>query len=159
MAMVDVLDNQEFHNPVDLPQIDHHPGCFINGSADRYLELVVVAVVSRACPEHLAVAGLVPLRPGKNVSSREGQPSRHVNSLQLIHTYMRKSTVTRITSRLLPQLLPAGSGTASMMSLGCQPNTWLRFRAVNGRRPPTATLSQPSGSARQCSGRWCMSPT
>ena len=92
MAMVDILDHQDFHNPVDLPQIDHHPGFFINGSADSYLELVVVAVVSRACPEHLAIAGLVPLRPHQNVPSRERQPSRHVYSRHLIHPYMGKST-------------------------------------------------------------------
>src|ERR1700731_1269289 len=94
MAMVDVLDNQEFHNPVDLPQIDHHPGFFINGSADGYLELVVVAMVSRACPEHLAIAGLIPLRPDKNVSSRERQPPGHVDARQLAHPHMGKSTQT-----------------------------------------------------------------
>src|SRR5260370_38716143 len=100
MAMVDVLDDQDSHNPVDLPQVDHHPGFFINGSADSYLELVVVAMVSRACPEYLTIAGIVPLRLDKNGSSREGHPSRQADARWLIHPQMGKSTSTRITSRL-----------------------------------------------------------
>src|SRR5229473_724062 len=50
----------------------------------------------------------------------------------------------------------AGSATAWMMLLGCQPSTWLRSPPVNARRPPSATRRLPSGSVVLCSGRWYM---
>src|SRR5712692_1799434 len=91
MAMVDVMDHQVLHNPVDLPQIDHHACIHVHRSANSHLDLVVVAVVPRTCPEHLAIASLVPLWPGKDVTGREGQSSGHVDTRHLTHVYVRKS--------------------------------------------------------------------
>src|SRR5260370_13030806 len=91
VAMVDVMDHQVLHNPVDLPPIDHHACIYVHRSADSDLDLVVVAVVPPTCPEHLAIASLVPLWLGKNVTGREGQSSGHVYTRQLTHLSMRKS--------------------------------------------------------------------
>src|SRR5260370_25490093 len=118
VAMVDVVDHQVLHNPVDLPQIDHHACIHVHGSADIGLDLVVVAMVPRTCPEHLAIASLVPLWLGEDVTGREGQSSGHVDTRQLTHVYLRKSILRRITSKLPPPLPPAGGATASMIFPG-----------------------------------------
>src|SRR5882672_10610379 len=89
MAMVDVVDHEVLHNPVDLPQIDHHARVDVHRSADSHLELVVVAVIAGTCPEYLAIAGLVPLWFGKDMTGRKGQSSSHADSVLLLHAYMR----------------------------------------------------------------------
>ena len=33
MVMVDILDHQVFHNPIDLSQIDHHARVHVDGTA------------------------------------------------------------------------------------------------------------------------------
>src|SRR4029077_14962526 len=80
VVMVDIVDHQVLHNPVDLPQIDHHSCIHIHRSADSDLELVVVAVVPGTCPEHLAIASVVPLWLGEDVPGRKRQSSGHVDA-------------------------------------------------------------------------------
>src|SRR6266478_6737537 len=87
VAMVDVMNHQVLHNPVDLPQIDHHACVHVHRSADSHLDLVVVPVVPRTCPEYLAIAGLVPLWLGEDVTGRKGQPPGHVDARHLTHVY------------------------------------------------------------------------
>src|SRR6266852_2890491 len=91
VVMVDVVDHQVLHNPVDVPQIDHHSRIHINRSTDSHLELVVVAVVSGTGPEYLAIAGRVPLWPGKDVTGRKGQSSGHVDTLGWAHVHTVES--------------------------------------------------------------------
>src|SRR5216684_2521285 len=137
--MVDVMDHQVLHNPVDLLQIDHHARLRVHRSANSHLKFVVVAVVPGTRPEYLAIAGFVPLWLGKDVTGRKGQPSGHFDARWLVHAYMRKSILRWITSKPLPPLRLAGRATASMMWLGCQRTTWLRSPPVNAKRPPAAT--------------------
>src|ERR1700687_6045883 len=53
VPMVDIMDDQVLHNPVDVLQIDHHARTQVNRSANGHLELVVVAVVPGTCPAYL----------------------------------------------------------------------------------------------------------
>src|SRR5690348_17048847 len=98
MPMVDVMDNQVLHNPVDLLQIDHHARVLVHRTANRHRELVVVAVVPGTCSEYLAIAGFVPLWLGQDVTGGKGQSSGHVDARWLVHIHM----VNRSSGGLLP---------------------------------------------------------
>src|ERR1700687_246689 len=102
MVMVDILDHQVLHNPIDLSQIDHHARVHVDGTAYSHLELVVVAVVPGTRPEHFAIAGLVPLLLDQDVTGRKGQSSRHGNARWLTHPQMHKSTAPRPITRNPP---------------------------------------------------------
>ncbi len=91
VVMVDIADHQVLHNPVDLPQIDHHSRIHIHRSADSHLELVVVAVVPGTCPEHVAISGGVPLGPGEDVTGRKRQSSGQVDTLGRAHVHTVES--------------------------------------------------------------------
>src|SRR4029077_7440758 len=131
VVMVDIVDHQVLHNPVDLPQVDHHSRIHIHRSADCDLELVVVAMVPRTCPEHLAIASGVPLWPGEDVTGCKRQSSGQADALGRGPVNTIESIQRWITSRLPPALRLAGGATASLMLAGCQPSTCPRCPLPN----------------------------
>jgi hypothetical protein len=48
-----------------------------------------VAVIAGTCPEYLAISGLVPFWPGKDMTGRKRQSPAQADTLLLVHLYMR----------------------------------------------------------------------
>src|SRR5438309_2798521 len=76
VPMVDRIDELAPENAVDLLEVDDHPGAFVDGTADRDFDHVVVAVIVSAKTEDLAVPLFGPLWAAQDVRRREGGSPR-----------------------------------------------------------------------------------